>query len=75
MEDNDLINGQPFDDPKERQRIRTSADRADKTWLIIGPLHAVVSNWRALAVILALIAWFNRPEIANAVAVLIGAGK
>lgn len=75
MDEDDLINSHPFDDPQERQRIRVSADKADKTWTVIGPIHAVVSNWKALAVILAILTWVNKPEIIAALTALAGGGK
>lgn len=41
-------------------------------WLYIGPLHAIASNWKALAIIAGLVAWFNRPGILEAIRTLLG---
>lgn len=38
-------------------------DKAHKSWIITGPLHAVVSNWKALLVIFAILMTLNGPEI------------
>ena len=51
-----------------------AADRANKAWLITGPIYAVASNWKALAAIGAIVVWWNSPKAAAVIAALIGAG-
>lgn len=45
--------------------------KAEKAWLIVAPFHAVVTNWKALVFVLFMIAWLNRPEIADALNTLL----
>lgn len=47
----------------EWQYIWRSLEKSDKGWIITGPIYAVVSNWKALAVIVVIIAWLNQPKI------------
>ena len=64
----------PTDD--EWPHIWKKLERADslssKAWVIVGPVYAVVTNWKAIAIIVAGVAWLNRPEILAAIAVLVG---
>ncbi len=39
----------PPESEEEWQRLYRSADRADKAWLVTGPLSAFVVNWKAWA--------------------------
>lgn len=43
--------------------IWDALEKADKGWIVTGPIHAVVSNWKALCVIAAIIVFINGPEI------------
>lgn len=69
----DNINAAPFDDPEERKKMRLSHERVGLIWPIIRPIHAVVSNWKALALVVATVIYLNRPEIISALRVLAGA--
>ena len=58
-------------EPHEWQMIWIAIDRANKTWPITGPIHAVKSNWKALGVIGVLLLWINSPKVIAALAALI----
>ena len=49
-----------------------NAYRANEGWVIIGPLVAVVRNWKAWAVALAFFIWINRPDILMALQTIAG---
>lgn len=66
------INGGPFDDPAERAKMRLSHERVGLIWPIVRPIHAVVTNWKALALVVGIVAYLNRPEIIAALRVLAG---
>ena len=50
-------------------------ERIDKAWTVVGPVYAVVSNWKALLFVFAFVAWINRPGIAEAIRVIVGVEK
>lgn len=75
MTDDPSKNSQPPEDEDGWAYIWDGAAKAKMAWSIIGPVHAVVSNWKALAAIGLLLAWLNKPEIANALATIFGARK
>lgn len=56
----------------EWHAIWSALEKAEKGWIITGPVYAIVSNWKALLVIAAVIVWINSPEIVSALRVLIG---
>lgn len=58
----------------EWHAIWSALEKADKSWIITGPIYAVVSNWKALLVIFAVITWVNSPEILAALKTLMGVG-
>lgn len=60
----------PEDD--EWSRIWRAVERSEMSWLIVGPIHAVVSNWKALLAIAGVIVWINSPEIVAALATILG---
>lgn len=62
---NDKYNGRgkPPDDDDDWLHIWDGVDKAHKSWIVTGPIHAVVSNWKALAVIGAALMALNGPEI------------
>lgn len=51
------------------------AQRGHQSWKVVGPIHAVVTNWKAIAAVVAFVAWLNKPEIVAALDVLLGGGK
>jgi len=61
--------------PEEWRTIRAGVDKAHKAWTIVGPIHAVVVNWKALAIVLVIVIWLNRPDIIAALRVLAGMEK
>lgn len=61
--------------PEEWRVIRSGVDKAHKAWVIVGPIHAVVVNWKALAVVVSIVVYLNRPDIIAAIQAFSGAGK
>lgn len=72
MKDKDPFGRKEPPNEDEWPRIWKAIERSEMSWIIIGPLHAVVSNWKALVVIAGIIVWINSPEIVAALAVLFG---
>ena len=56
--------------PEERQKARLTIDQMQKIWPIFGPIVAVVTNFKALVIILAVILWFQNPKIVAVIASL-----
>lgn len=71
-EDNIAANHDAPETPDEWRTIRSGVDKAHKTWVIIGPIHAVVNNWKALVLVVAVVIYLNRPDIISALRVLAG---
>ena len=71
-EDNIAANHAAPKTPDEWRAIRAGVDKAHKAWVIVGPVHAVVVNWKALMIVLALVIYINRPEIIAALRALAG---
>ena len=61
-------------EPDEWGFLWKAADRSNKSWLITGPIYAVVSNWKALAAIGAIVIWWNSPKVTAAIAAYFGVG-
>lgn len=53
----------PPDDDDDWFHIWDSADKAQKLWYVLGWLHAIATNWKALLVVAAIIVWINSPEV------------
>lgn len=55
--------------PKEEEwaGVWSALEKADKGWVITGPIYAVVSNWKALSVTIGVIIVLNREEVQNLV--------
>jgi hypothetical protein len=51
---------------EEWPHLWDAADKAHKTWLITGPIYAVVTNWRALIVVAVVVVWINARAFLNA---------
>jgi hypothetical protein len=61
--------------PDEWRTIRSGVDKSHKAWVIVGPIHAVVMNWKALAIVVAVVLYLNRPDIIASLRTLAGLGK
>jgi len=61
--------------PDEWAAVWAAVEKAEKSWLITGPIHAVVTNWRALLVIGVVVLWINNPRIRAALEVITGQGQ
>jgi hypothetical protein len=62
----------PAKDEDDWQSIWKAVERSEKLWWLIGPLHAVVSSWKAILAVVALVAWLSRDDIRAALIVLMG---
>ncbi len=51
------------------------AEKSEKMWVIVGPLHAVFANWKAIVFVLLLVLYINKPEILKAIETLLGGGE
>ena len=50
------------------------AKRANDGWVILGPLVALVKNWKAWAIGSVAFLWINRPDILEALRKIMGMG-
>lgn len=64
-------NTPPKDD--EWPSIWSAIDKAHKGWVVVGPIWAVVSNWKALSVVVGVVLWFNRGGVIEILLALSGA--
>jgi hypothetical protein len=71
MDDDEYTRNTPPEET-EWHKIWASVERSNKAWLIVGPIHAVATNWKFLLGAVAAAAWFNRPEITQALTVILG---
>lgn len=63
-------NTPPDDD--EWDGIWSAIDKAHKGWIVVGPVWAVVSNWKALGAVLGVVVWFNRGGVVEILQALAG---
>ena len=71
-------NRERLPNPEEMPWVWEQLDRARKTWVITGPIHAVVTNWKAIVVVVATISAisvYSDPAILAAIANVIGGEK
>lgn len=72
-DENIAANVSPPTTPEEWQSIRAGVDKSHKAWIIIGPFYAVVTNWKAIAIVVGIIVYMNRPDIIAALRIIAGA--
>jgi hypothetical protein len=65
----------PAETPDDWKAIWRSVERSSNMWWLVGPVHAVASNWKAIALVVAAVAWLSRDDIRAAIAVLAGTGQ
>lgn len=65
----------PPETDAEWEYIWDAVAKARASWIIVGPVHAIVTNWKALLIAAAVVVWINKPEIIQALTVLAGGGK
>lgn len=72
--DEDAIasNHEPATTPAEWKAIRDGVDKAHKMWIFGGPIHAVISNWKAILFVGAVVVWINKPGIVEAFKTIAG---
>lgn len=68
MADDDLHihKDEPPENPQDWQRVHRAVHRTEVTWPLLGPVYAVLSNWKAIAIGLAFIVAINNPKLINA---------
>lgn len=52
--------------------IWEAIDKANYAWIVVGPIHALVKNWKALIVIAGVVVWLNNARIIQALSVIMG---
>jgi|GEM_PF-5205021 len=55
------------DDPMEWRRVRRAVIRVEQSWPIVGPIVALVTNWKAWAVGAAFFLWLRGEDIITAI--------
>jgi hypothetical protein len=61
--------------PDTWQRVHRAVDRSERSWPVTGPVVAVVSNWRAWGVMLAIFTFIRGPEIIDLIKAFMEAPK
>ena len=74
-DENIAANHQAPTTAQEWASIRSGVDKAHKAWIVVGPFHAVVTNWKAILIVLGVVIYINRPDIILALQTLTGGGK
>lgn len=65
----------PPEDGDDWADLWSGNDKSHKAWIVIGPVVAFVQNWKAIAAVVVVVVWMNRPEIIDALGILIGSKK
>lgn len=63
MSDDEKIKGWPAEPPEDFSRMHRAIDRIDRSWVILGPMDAIVSNWKAWAMAVAVYGFFRGSEV------------
>jgi len=58
--------------PEEWAYIWRGARWGHASWVIVGPLHAFITNWKAWVAGILFLLWINRPEVLAALSVVLG---
>ena len=53
-------------------KIKEAIWRVEMMWIFMRPLNSVRQDWRVIVLILAALAWFNRPGVMQALATVFG---
>lgn len=72
-EDTIAASHEPPKTGEEWRVIRDGVDKSHKAWVIVGPFHAVATNWKAILVVVSIIVWMNSPKFLAAIAIFSGA--
>lgn len=72
MSDDKSTRRTPPENDDDWLHIWRTVDRSSKMWIVVGPIHAVVSNWKALLVIAGVILAINSPRIIAVIEALAG---
>lgn len=63
----------PPEKESEWAHLWEGVDKAHKGWTVTGPIYAAVTNWKAWVAIAAIVAFLNKPELTDAITLLLGA--
>ena len=72
-DDDKTTRGSPAENDDDWRAIWRAVEHSSKMWWLVGPVHAIASNWKAIAVVIAIVAWLSRDDIRAALRVLAGA--
>jgi hypothetical protein len=61
--------------PEEWEHIWAGVKKAHDGWVIVGPLVAIIKNWKAWAIGAGFFIWINRPDVIALVGSIFGAGQ
>ena len=53
-------------------RIKDALWKVDMMWIFMRPLNSVRQDWRVILLIVAAVAWFNKPGLWQALATVLG---
>ena len=62
-------------DADEWAYVIEGIEKAHLSWIVTGPIVAIVKNWKALLIIVAVILAINSPRILEAIEALAGVTK
>lgn len=62
-------------EPDNWAALYSGAEKAHDLWAVFGPVTNVVRNWKWWVAAFAFVAWWNRPDVAQAIQSLIGGGQ
>mgnify|MGYP000064593564 CR=1 FL=1 len=61
----------PPEDENDWAYIWRAVDRANKSWIVTGPIYDMVMNWKAYVAIAGFILMINSPKIIEALKMLV----
>lgn len=71
----DEAKGWPKEPPDDFSKINRAVDRIDRSWIILGPMDAILSNWKAWAVAGSIYVFFRGSDVIDALDKLTGVVK
>ena len=53
----------PADSEDDWMHLWSAADKAHKAWTVVGPIWAVISNWKTLVTVLVALVWLEGERV------------
>lgn len=78
MADNDDLKRypvKPLETDTEWQRLHRSMYFSEEMWRVVGPIVAIVRNWKAWAIAAGVFIFFRRPEVIAVLDLISGTTK